>query len=72
MEKNRNDNQQVTPLFLKFPQETILGRFFKVLAPLLPANIAWLHALVAFTVLLPFVTNHALRFDQPLPTLSVK
>ena len=37
---------------------------FKVSPPILPANIAWLHALIAFTVLLPFVTKHALRLAE--------
>ena len=29
--------------------------------PILPANIAWLHALITLAVVLPFITKHALR-----------
>ena len=32
--------------------------------PILPANIAWLHALITLAVVLPFITKHALRLTE--------
>ena len=60
MEENRSDCQEVSFLNVASP----LNLISKVAPPLLPSNIAWLHLAIAFTIVLPFITKHALRWAK--------
>ena len=48
-----------------------LNSIFKAPPPLLPSNIAWLHLAIAFTIVLPFITKHALRWTKGIGDPSI-
>ena len=67
VEENRSDCQEVSFLNVASP----LNSISKAPPPLLPSNIAWLHLAIAFTIVLPFITKHALRWTKGIGDPSI-